>query len=266
MVIHVTLREQLATLIPELLKFLFKIILKENIKNSNILINEPQEFVPEVLISEVKKEIILKGLGMQLSDADDYLQGLIEELTFSSYKLLSPKTSFKIYDDIEIITSNYKIRISDTVFDTSKVVALFLKKSDYIAVFACTCGDAVEQYSKDLMKNGNTLEGLIVDIIGSEMAEIITEKLHNFIESIANKNGMSVSNRYSPGYCKWDVSEQQKLFPLLKDRTCGIQLMPSSLMLPVKSVSGILGIGHSIKRLPYKCSLCDDKNCIMREA
>ncbi len=235
-----------------------------NSKYTGILINEPQEIFPEVLISELKQEFILKGMGMHLSDADDYLLGLIDELIKSSYKLIDPKAAFIIYDDIDILASDYKIRVSKTVFSTSKIVTSFLKKSEFLTVFVCTCGDVVEHYSKDLMKQGHSLEGLIVDLIGSEMAELITENLHNHIEAIAQMSGMNVSNRYSPGYCKWDVAEQQKLFPLLKGKTCNIQLTPSSLMLPVKSVSGILGIGTSIKRLPYKCHLCDDKNCIMR--
>jgi cobalamin-dependent methionine synthase I len=39
---------------------------------------------------------------------------------------------------------------------------------------------------------------------------------------------------------------QHKLFlALLKNYTCGISLTESSLMLPVKSVSGIIGLGKT---------------------
>jgi len=35
-------------------------------------------------------------------------------------------------------------------------------------------------------------------------------------------------------------------------------------MKPVKSVSGIIGIGRDVKYAPYQCHACEDKNCIYR--
>jgi len=34
------------------------------------------------------------------------------------------------------------------------------------------------------------------------------------------------------------------------------------LMNPIKSVSGLIGIGRDVKYSPYQCNLCDSKNCI----
>jgi hypothetical protein len=78
-------------------------------------------------------------------------------------------------------------------------------------------------------------------------------------------SGMKITNRYSPGYCGWDVSEQHKLFRLIPDNFCGIRLTESALMDPVKSNSGIIGIGESVKMNPYTCSLCDLKECAYRK-
>lgn len=235
-----------------------------NIKNLETLINIPQEITPEVLVSDICEETILKGLGMKKTDAEDYFLDMISELTEKSIKVAEPKAGYILYDDIQIDPSNYKLRISDSIFETGKTVTSLLKKSELIIVFACTCGDKIEKLSKDLMKQGHSLEGLIVDLIGSEIAESIAEYLHNYIESILKDFEMSVSNRYSPGYCNWNVKEQQKLFPLLQGKDCNILLTSSSLMIPIKSVSGVFGAGHSIKRLPYKCSVCDDELCILR--
>ncbi|MBP7506274.1 MAG: hypothetical protein KA807_00510 [Prolixibacteraceae bacterium] len=235
-----------------------------NKKNFETLINIPQEITPEVLVSDVSVEMILKGLGMKKTDAEDYLLEMISELTEQSIKLAEPKAGFVFYNDIQIELQNYKLRISDTIFETGKTVTSLLKKSEVLIVFACTCGDKIENLSKNLMKKGHSLEGLIVDLIGSEITEALAEYLHNFIELEVKEFCMSVSNRYSPGYCNWNVEEQQKLFPLLKGKDCKIKLTSSSLMIPIKSVSGIFGAGHSVKRLPYKCSVCDDEFCILR--
>jgi hypothetical protein len=36
-------------------------------------------------------------------------------------------------------------------------------------------------------------------------------------------------------------------------------------MEPVKSVSGVIGIGSEVKFRPYTCNKCDDTNCIYRK-
>jgi hypothetical protein len=73
---------------------------------------------------------------------------------------------------------------------------------------------------------------------------------------------LGISDRFSPGYCDWNVSEQHKLFNLLPESFCGIHLSESSLMNPIKSVSGIIGIGENLKQLGYQCYWCNDPNCI----
>ena len=105
---------------------------------------------------------------------------------------------------------------------------------------------------------------MIVDLIGSEIAEEVAEYVHKKIEQDMRLRGMSITNRYSPGYCNWHVSDQQKLFKILEGKTCGIQLSDSSLMLPLKSISGIIGVGSNVKNRGYACSKCEMDFCIYR--
>ena len=73
------------------------------------------------------------------------------------------------------------------------------------------------------------------------------------------------TNRFSPGYCGWHVREQPDLFSLFPTpHPCGIHLTDSCLMVPIKSVSGVIGIGPNVKKLEYSCGLCDYKNCYKR--
>lgn len=214
--------------------------------------------------AEVKIDRILKGMGMALSDADNYLINLISHLIEECKNLFKPQAAFVLLFKPDFVKDQYRVFIQDTGFNTGKIVFSFLKKSIALVLFSCTCGNTVENYSRKLMKEGNSLEGLIVDLIGSELAEWIAEEVHNYIEEAIKPFDFGVSNRYSPGYCNWPVSEQHKLFALLGENNCGIKLTPTSLMLPIKSVSGMFGIGPGIRRLAYKCNICDDENCIMR--
>ena len=108
------------------------------------------------------------------------------------------------------------------------------------------------------------MKTFIVDTIGSEIAEKAADSLEIELQKIVQQNDWKITNRYSPGYCDWQVSEQQKLFSLLPEHFCGISLTESSLMIPIKSVSGIIGLGPDVKREEYQCSICDMKDCFRR--
>jgi hypothetical protein len=75
---------------------------------------------------------------------------------------------------------------------------------------------------------------------------------------------MKITNRYSPGYCGWDVSDQHKLFSLLPNNFCGIKLTENALMIPIKSVSAVIGIGKNVERKDYQCSICEIEFCYKR--
>ena len=114
------------------------------------------------------------------------------------------------------------------------------------------------------MKEGDLLRGYIYDIIGSEVVESAADRMQGELRTAAAERGKTITNRFSPGYCGWEVAEQHKLFSFFRDNFCGITLTESALMNPVKSVSGIIGIGRDVKFAPYQCHRCEDNNCIYR--
>ncbi len=227
-------------------------------------LNEIHKYSPAVSKIHVNKEHIYRFLGMQPSDSDAYLSDLIDEYLEIGIKICQPKTSYAIFDNPQFDMKNKIMTLDGIAFNVGKMVASFMRKSIYVAVFVGTCGEDIGKLSKQLMSEGHTLEGYIVDIIGSELAEEIIELLHRHIERKVHKQAHRVTNRYSPGYCNWPVSDQHNLFSLLKGETCNVTLTPSSLMMPVKSVSGVLGIGPDVKKVAYKCQHCPDENCILR--
>lgn len=212
----------------------------------------------------VQRRNILRSLGMQESDADEYLTGMIDELSAVCRRMLQPRAAFSVYEQPLFQKDAGKMLVDGRSFHLGGMVSSFLKNSELIAVFAATCGPAIERFSKKLIADNQALEGYLVDLIASELAEGIAEKVHDEIESLALSYGFSITNRYSPGYCNWPVSDQRNLFSLLQGHDCGIEVAPSSLMLPVKSVSGLVGMGRKVKRMGYKCRYCADEKCLMR--
>ena len=213
----------------------------------------------------INSDNILKSLGVPVDQADEYLMDKIHGLILESVGISSPFACWSIFPDPRFLNDKGTMSLQGRAFHLNKMVTLALLKSTQVALFVGTCGDEVELLSKQLMKGGHSLEGLIVDLIGSEIAEDVADFVHKKIEEDMATNGLKVTNRYSPGYCNWPVSDQQQLFHLLQDNTCGVQLNRSSLMLPIKSVSGIIGIGEDVENQGYFCAICDTDQCLYRD-
>ena len=155
------------------------------------------------------------------------------------------------------------IAVGGIVFATQRIVAGALAQAEHVAVFAATIGPAFEQWARAAMADDPAL-GFIADAVGSAVAEALADRLHDRIEQAVAPRGWKVTNRYSPGYCGWSVAEQHHLFALLPAGFCGIALSESALMQPVKSVSGVIGLGVAAKHADYLCDVCKSPDCTYR--
>ena len=150
-------------------------------------------------------------------------------------------------------------------FDMGKIILRQLRGSEAYALFICTAGVEYETYQQRLKEQGDMVRVFIADALGSVIAEKCADQMEIALQASIDKLGWHHTNRFSPGYCGWHVSQQQLLFPLFQGHTCGVTLTDSSLMVPIKSVSGIIGLGASVRKLDYTCGLCDFKQCYKRK-
>ena len=149
-------------------------------------------------------------------------------------------------------------------FEMGHIIQRQLRGAEAYALFICTAGTAFEQYQQQLKDWGDMVRIFIADALGSVIAEKCADRMEALLQANIDKLGWHHTNRFSPGYCGWHVSQQQRLFLLFGGHTCGVTLTDSSLMVPIKSVSGIIGLGKEVRRLDYTCGLCDFKQCYKR--
>lgn len=169
---------------------------------------------------------------------------------------------YRILDEVVFDSNKMHIRLETEIFSPGKIVFTQLKNALSAALFLCTAGKGITLLSHKTENEGDPMLGYILDVIGSVTVEKAVEKIHEKLgEETAGQN-LKVSDRYSPGYCDWSVAEQQLLFSLLPENFCGISLSGSSLMDPIKSVSGIIGIGPEMEMKGYQCHWCNDTNCL----
>ncbi|MCK4655215.1 MAG: hypothetical protein KAU01_12305, partial [Candidatus Cloacimonetes bacterium] len=138
-------------------------------------------------------------------------------------------------------------------------------KADGLALFALTMGKKVSEKIETLFKENDFALGSMLDNIASLAADKAVKKLETiFSDHFPNTYALS----YSPGYCGWHISGQKKLFEYLHPEKIGITLNDSFLMIPLKSVSGVLISGkreiHKFENNFSFCSLCKTKSCIER--
>lgn len=147
--------------------------------------------------------------------------------------------------------------------EVNRVIAPYLKESDCFAVFSATAGAAFDNYVKNTASGwDNMLDVFLLDVIGTCTVERTGDLMEQQLES--ELGTLQHTNRFSPGYCGWKLTGQKELFSLLPVDGCRISLSDVCLMTPIKSISGLIGIGGQVRRKEYACNLCELEYCYKR--
>lgn len=157
------------------------------------------------------------------------------------------------------------MQLADHQLNPGGVILSQIRNAERIIFMACTIGHELEQWQQKFRNKKDYLAEYYVDIIGSAYVESLADFVHKHIASEMKSTGLNITNRFSPGYCGWEVHEQKKLFSLVPKGFAGIQLTPSALMQPLKSISAIIGVGANVQWRSYNCRKCEKESCLYRE-
>ena len=230
-----------------------------SIKNSQIT-----EYKIEFKNLNLNSKQILPLLGYIDGNAPEHIKNIVEEVFVIAPEKCEIKGGYRLFDKIEISDNLEKILILNKQLTTKKIITTQLRGAGKIAVFACTAGAGLETWAKELLKGEDPARGYIIDTIASIVVESAMDLIHDNLEKQMNKEGLKITNRFSPGYCGWPLKDNILLFSLLPDNFCNISLNDSAFMTPVKSISGFIGIGENVKRAEYQCNFCDKEDCVYR--
>ena len=105
------------------------------------------------------------------------------------------------------------------------------------------------------------VQSAVLDAIGSVAAEKVADFVQRRVGEVAHAQGLYISQRFSPGYCDWDIGQQKTVFWAVNGNAMGVRLTERCLMVPQKSISGIIGIGTTEVESYNPCKTCDKQDC-----
>ncbi|MFC1892457.1 vitamin B12 dependent-methionine synthase activation domain-containing protein [Chloroflexota bacterium] len=196
------------------------------------------------------------------SEASARMVSLVNDYIENAHQFISPSFSYTVRD-IVLVTGN-SVMIEYGVIFESEVISKLLEKANKVAVFVLTIGNYLEDAAARLAKDRLVLQSAVLDAIGSDAVEKLADSVESQISEVAHNQGFTINRRFSPGYCDWNVNQQKMLFKAMKGDYAGVRLTDSCLMIPRKSISGIIGIGPSEIGKYNPCNTCDKYDCVGR--
>ncbi len=151
------------------------------------------------------------------------------------------------------------VEVAGVTFE-SPILRRNLEKANKAFPYIITAGPDLE---REAGARGDLLEQYYLE----ELANLALEQAAGWLEGrIGERFGLGPLSNMSPGSLEdWPITEQTKLFSIFGDteRLVGVRLTDSLLMVPRKSISGIL---FPSEEGFVACQLCDRERCPGRKA
>ncbi|UCB43147.1 MAG: hypothetical protein JSV77_00405 [Dehalococcoidales bacterium] len=218
--------------------------------------------IGEQILINIDEKKVLRDVGYDANRRPPTrVTALARDYAENVNQLVNPAFSYVIKDIDFVVNSSVFIE-GGFVFQ-SQVISELLKMCEKVAVFALTIDGYLEETVAQLAENGLIVQARVLDAIGSNAVEQVADHVQDIVKDRVSTQGFHISRRYSPGYCDWEVDQQQTLFRAMNGSNISIQLTDKNLMLPRKSISGIIGIGTCKSEIENynPCVSCQQHDC-----
>lgn len=145
-------------------------------------------------------------------------------------------------------------------------IARHLATATEVVLFAATLGHGVDRELRRLAV-ANPLGEVLFDAAATAAIERVADEQEARVRAEAAERGLFCSWRFSPGYGDLPLDVQSSFLAVLDaTRRLGITLTPSSLMVPSKSVTALIGIHPEPQPgLAQSCEVCSlQEFCALR--
>lgn len=136
------------------------------------------------------------------------------------------------------------------------LIAKHLAMASRVAIVVCTIGPELEKQATKVMASDLSY-GLALDAVGSAAVEALAAAACRFLEVQAERDGFQATPLLSPGMVGWPVDEGQREIARLVDaEEIGVTFLPTGMMVPIKSLSFVIGFGTEVISSGRPCDYC----------
>ncbi len=210
---------------------------------------------------------VLRYLGYPAgAEPHPRLQDVLDHWVVEANRWACPRAVYRVLPVTQLRPRCLRLRSPAGEVEFRGAVGEFLEASECVAAFVATAGPDVERVASELWQQGDDLAATIVNAVGAERAEAAETLVIEHLREHALACGFAPTLPYSPGYCGMALTEQRTLFGLFGDDAVGVHLTESCLMRPLKSISGLIGLGPAarVRACGSPCDRCELYSCALR--
>lgn len=147
--------------------------------------------------------------------------------------------------------------IGTTLIPQGKDVCRMLSGCHEAVLLAATLGAGSERMLlKAQAKSG--AEAVLLDAVLSAAIEAVCDAQEAALRDSLAAQGLYLTDRFSPGYGDMPLAQTREICAVLSaDKTIGLTVSQSGIMIPRKSVTAIMGVSRApVSRRPSGCAAC----------
>ena len=209
------------------------------------------EHIPfQINLEELTQTVRLKPGSPMLED--------LAQMALEAQALANPKVIYRVA--LAEVDGDRTVHIDQGEF-SSRVLRVNLEKAHRVFPFVATCGREMKVWADT---HTDMLQRFWADAIMEQALFAAIQELDRRLEERYQPGPLSSMN---PGSLEdWPITQQRALFDLFGDTRAhiGVELTESMLMIPAKSVSGVLF--PSQEGFVASCQLCPREVCPNRRA
>ena len=191
-------------------------------------------------MKEINRREIRRYLGIDPRREDPQIE---ERIDLALAKLREACRPAYIRDYFDLSADDDMVCFAD-VRVKSRNLSVNLSGCTEVCVMACTLGAEADRLIRRASAV-SSFEGAVYQAAASAMAEAWADTVNDMIREEAEERGLVTHPRFSPGYGDLPLQLQKEIFRIIPvTKTIGVSLTDSLLMVPVKSVTALIGLGR----------------------
>ncbi len=215
---------------------------------------------------EINTDLVLRAQGMDpilVRAKSPRLVDITNRAIEEGRPLLEPRVIYERHQVQGLIPNGIQLANKKTI--EGELIRKILSHSEEIIIAVCTIGNKIDKLVANTFPENPALS-MAIEGMASVATEMLGNAFCNYLKSIVIKEDLVINLPIHPGMVGWPLDEgQPQIFNILDTKNIGVTLEPSGFMKPLKSLSMVIGVGHSLDNHMKSCDLCSlQKTCVFK--